>query len=93
MMAEAWDEGGLHWQIGESGKLILGVRSPAGSKANGIGFEGLSDLPSKLTEPVGPSGRPRLLSLFQPTAAARPAFQILLMNCSPRAMEQPDPGC
>jgi len=50
----------------------------AGNKAAGIGFEGLADLPSRLTEPVGPSGRPRLLSLFQPTASARPAFQILL---------------
>jgi hypothetical protein len=34
MMSDGWDEGGVHWQIGESGKLILGVRSPAG-KANG----------------------------------------------------------
>src|SRR5690349_3777841 len=50
----------------------------AGNKAAGIGFEGLADLPTRLTEPVGPSRRPRLLSLFQPSETARPAFQILM---------------
>jgi predicted acylesterase/phospholipase RssA len=50
----------------------------AGDAARGIGFEGLSQLPAQLTEPVGPSGQPRLLSLFQPTEGARPAYRILL---------------
>jgi hypothetical protein len=34
MMSDGWDEGGVHWQIGDSGKLILGIRSPTG-KDNG----------------------------------------------------------
>jgi Concanavalin A-like lectin/glucanases superfamily len=29
-MADKWTTGGLHWQIGQEGNLILGVRSPAG---------------------------------------------------------------
>src|SRR5262249_39714564 len=35
MMSDGWGEGGLHWQIGEDGKLILGVRGPAAGKLNG----------------------------------------------------------
>ncbi len=30
MMADGWPVGGLHWQIGDDGTLILGVRNPAG---------------------------------------------------------------
>jgi hypothetical protein len=29
-MTDGWDVGGLHWQIGKQGKLVLGVRSPSG---------------------------------------------------------------
>jgi hypothetical protein len=29
-MTDGWEEGGLHWQIGEAGKLVLGVKAPAG---------------------------------------------------------------
>jgi hypothetical protein len=35
MMADGWDEGGMHWQIGADGKLILGVRGPIAGKVNG----------------------------------------------------------
>jgi hypothetical protein len=28
MMSDGWQEGGLHWQIGEAGKIILGVKAP-----------------------------------------------------------------
>jgi hypothetical protein len=28
MMAQGWPEGGIHWQIGEAGKLILAVKAP-----------------------------------------------------------------
>src|SRR5439155_536546 len=31
LMCDGWDEGGMPWQIGEDGKLILGVRGPAGT--------------------------------------------------------------
>jgi hypothetical protein len=35
MMCDAWKEGGVHWQIGEDGKLILGVQSsPRGHGAH-----------------------------------------------------------
>ena len=30
MMADGWPVGGLHWQIGDDGTLILGIRAPAG---------------------------------------------------------------
>ncbi len=28
LMADAWPEGGLHWQIGDDGTIILGIKSP-----------------------------------------------------------------
>ena len=31
LMCDGWDEGGMHWQIGEDGKLILGVRGLVGT--------------------------------------------------------------
>jgi hypothetical protein len=35
MMADGWDSGGLHWQIGSDGKLILGVQQkPKGRGAH-----------------------------------------------------------
>jgi hypothetical protein len=35
MMADGWEEGGLHWQIGSDGKLILGVQGrPKGKGAH-----------------------------------------------------------
>src|SRR4029079_13166867 len=46
---------------------------------NGAGFVGLETLPEKLSAPVGPSQQSRLLSLFQPSEAARPVFRILLV--------------
>lgn len=30
MMADGWPVGALHWQIGDDGTLILGIRAPAG---------------------------------------------------------------
>lgn len=30
MMTDAWRPGGLHWQIGNEGKLVLGVKKPTG---------------------------------------------------------------
>jgi hypothetical protein len=30
MMTDAWRPGGMHWQIGEDGKLVLGVKKPTG---------------------------------------------------------------
>src|SRR2546423_365918 len=30
LMADAWNEGGAHWQIGETGTIILGIRAPDG---------------------------------------------------------------
>jgi hypothetical protein len=30
MMTDAWKPGGIHWQIGNDGKLILGVKRPTG---------------------------------------------------------------
>jgi hypothetical protein len=50
-----------------------------GDASKGIGFEGLAQLPAKLAESVGPAKTPRLLSLFQPTPAAKGAFEILLI--------------
>lgn len=29
-MTDTWQVGGVHWQIGEGGKLVLGIRAPAG---------------------------------------------------------------
>jgi hypothetical protein len=49
------------------------------SARNGAGFVGLETLPEKLAAPVGPSQQSRLLSLFQPSEAARPAFRMLLV--------------
>jgi hypothetical protein len=34
MMADGWSEGAVHWQIGDTGTLILGVRGPAAGKVN-----------------------------------------------------------
>jgi hypothetical protein len=34
MMSDGWNEGALHWQIGDTGTLILGVRGPAAGKVN-----------------------------------------------------------
>jgi hypothetical protein len=28
LLADGWDDGGLHWLIGEAGKLVLGVQGP-----------------------------------------------------------------
>jgi len=53
-------------------------RRAAGDEDRGVGFEALARLPTTLTEPVGAAGRSRLLSLFQPSPAARPAFRVLL---------------
>src|SRR5262249_58736926 len=30
LMADGWEEGGPHWQIGSDGTLILGVKGPPG---------------------------------------------------------------
>jgi hypothetical protein len=30
-MTDGWEVGGLHWQIGEAGKLVLGVKAPPGT--------------------------------------------------------------
>jgi hypothetical protein len=29
-MTDGWPEGGIHWQVGEAGKLVLGIKSPKG---------------------------------------------------------------
>ncbi|MCB9832129.1 MAG: patatin-like phospholipase family protein [Planctomycetes bacterium] len=51
----------------------------------GAGFELLAGLPERLGEKV--AGRPRLLSLFQPSAATRPLFALLLGALRPRALK------
>jgi hypothetical protein len=30
LMSDAWKDGGVHWQIGEAGKLVLGIQGPGG---------------------------------------------------------------
>ena len=30
-LTDGWEVGGLHWQIGEAGKLVLGVKAPQGT--------------------------------------------------------------
>jgi hypothetical protein len=54
----------------------------AGDAAKGSGFEGLAQLPTRLTEAVGPDKRPRLLSLFQPAEATKGTFAILMAAIS-----------
>jgi hypothetical protein len=36
-MADGWDPGGPHWQIGSDGSLVLGVRAPEGYPIQGKG--------------------------------------------------------
>ena len=40
LMSDGWDEGELHWQIGASGTVILGVQSPVGVQSGPKGKGG-----------------------------------------------------
>ncbi|MFV3291535.1 patatin-like phospholipase family protein [Pseudomonas sp. NY11955] len=57
--------------------------------SNPLAFDSLEQLPQHLSEKVPPHGRSRLLSLFQPTLAARRHFEILvgaLSSSTPAAL-------
>jgi len=41
LMADGWPEGGLHWQIGDNGTIILGVKGPGPGKGPNAHYRAL----------------------------------------------------
>jgi Concanavalin A-like lectin/glucanases superfamily len=68
LLADGWQAGGLHWQIGEGGKLVLGVKAPKGlPPAERGGLGALGKLVRGVKAPPGvPDGHYHAPDVFGP---------------------------